>query len=103
MPEAKPSWDVRGPNEIETQQLVQGLDRRRFGNGSGSRGQLGLEGVARHRRTFEHKARVVGKQAEFLEQRRHDTLWDECSREVDVRPAVGIRVARSSDRASCSR
>ena len=76
MPKTEAPRDVGGPDEIETQQLVQGLDRRRLGNGGGSRGQLGLEGIARHRRTLEHEARVVRQQAELLEQRRHDTLRD---------------------------
>ena len=82
MPKTEAPGDVRGANEIQTQQLVQSLDRRRLGNGSGSRGQLGLEGIARHRRPLEDEARLVGEQAELLRERRHDALWDLRSGEV---------------------
>ena len=45
--------DVRRADEVESQQLVERLERRRRRNSGGGRRQLGLERVAGHRRPFE--------------------------------------------------
>ncbi len=56
VPEAEASRHVGGANEIELQELVDRVHRRRLGRRGRGRRQLGLERIARHRRSFEHEA-----------------------------------------------
>ncbi len=74
--EAEASRHVGGANEIELQELVDCVHRRRLrGRGRGGR-QFGLEWIARHRRSFEHEASAVRQQRELLAQRGGDRWWD---------------------------
>ncbi len=91
VPEAKPPWHVRLADEIELQELVDGVHRRLLGRGRRGRGQLGLEGVTRHRGAIQHQARRLGQQCELLGQRGGDRR-----RHLDGQ-------GQSSARASCSR
>ncbi len=99
MPEAKASRDVRRPDQIELQQVVDGDDRdvlRRAGSGGS---QLGLEGIARDRSPLENRARAVGEQPELLGQCRGDAVWNVDARERD-RSARGRPRRRAIQRAS---
>ena len=76
MSEAKAAGHVGGANEIELQELVDGVHRRRLRHGGRGRRQFGLEWIARHRRSFEHEASAVGQQRELFAQRGGDRGWD---------------------------
>ena len=69
MPEAKAARHLGLANEVELQQLVQGLERRRLGGRRGGRGQLGLERVAGYRCPLEHQPCAVREESELLGQR----------------------------------
>src|SRR6266508_2283855 len=69
MPEAKPTGHVGLANEVEPQQLVQGLERRSLGGRRGGRRELGFERVAGDRRALEHEAGAVREDGELLSQR----------------------------------
>ena len=56
MPEAKAARHLGLTNEVELQQFVQSLERRRLGSRRGGRGELGLERVAGYRRPLHHEA-----------------------------------------------
>ena len=68
MPEAKAARHLGLPNEVELQQLVQGLERRRLGGRRGGRGQLGFERVAGYRRPLQHAPCAVREKRELLGQ-----------------------------------
>ena len=72
MAEAEASRDVGGANEVEPQELVDGVHRRSLGPRGRGRGKLELERIARHRGSFEHEAPFVGQEAELLAQRGGD-------------------------------
>ena len=72
MPEAEAPGHVGRVNEIEPQEFIDRVHRRSLGRGGRGRRQLGLERVARHRRAFEHQARVLGQQRELFGQRGGD-------------------------------
>jgi hypothetical protein len=68
MPKAEPARDVGAADEIDPQELVERVHRRSLGcPGRGGR-QLGLEGIARHRRAVEHETRTVRQRRELLAQ-----------------------------------
>ncbi len=69
MPEAKAARHLGLTNEVELQQLVQGLERRRLGSRRGGRGELGLERVAGYRCPLQHEACTVRQETELLAQR----------------------------------
>ena len=74
--EAEASGHVGRANEIELQELVDCVHRRRLrGGGRGGR-QFGLEWIARHRRSLEHEASAVRQQRELFAQRGGDRRWD---------------------------
>jgi hypothetical protein len=60
VPETEAAGDVGGANEVELQELVEGLDRSLLGGGRCGRRQLGLEWIARHRCSFEYETSAVG-------------------------------------------
>ena len=72
MPETEAPGRVGRAQEIEPQQLVDRLHNVRLGNSGRGRGQLGLEGVAGHSRSFQHETFRTGQQRELLCQRRGD-------------------------------
>ena len=108
MPEAKAARHLGLANEVELQQLVQRLERRRLGSRRGGRGELGLERVAGYRCPLQHEACTVRQESELLGQRgsnrgrhveiRRRELRNAC-RALDER-AIG-RAAR--DRTGCRR
>ena len=57
--EAEASGHVGGANQIELQELVDRVHRRRLRCGGRGGRQLGLERIARHRRSFEHESSPV--------------------------------------------
>ena len=69
MPEAKAARHLGLPNEVELQQLVQGLERRRLGGRRGGGGQLGFERVAGYRCPLKHGPCAVREKRELLGQR----------------------------------
>lgn len=80
MPEAKAARHLGLPNEVELQQLVQGLERRRLGGRRGGGGQLGFERVAGYRGPLQHDPCAVREKCEFLGQGGRD-----CGRNVEIR------------------
>ena len=103
MPKAEAPGHVGRAHEIEPQELVDRVHRRGLGHRGRGRRQLGLERIARDRRSFEHEARGVRQQRELLAERRGDAST---GRRSPAATLVGGRrrpAARSSDRASCSR
>ena len=88
MPETKAARHFGAPNEVEQEQLVD-----RF-HGGGLRccgsccSQLGLEGVAGHRRSLEHPARIVRQEAELLAERGGNGRWHLDAGERDIGCAV---------------
>jgi hypothetical protein len=72
MPEPESPRHLRLPDEIELQELVDGVHRRRLGRRSRHGSQLGLERIARHRCAFEHQARRPREHRELLGQRSGD-------------------------------
>ena len=70
MPESEPPGDVRLAHEVESQQLVKRVERRRLASPRRRRGQLGIERIAGHRGTLEHATCPVREQGELLRQRR---------------------------------
>ena len=102
MPEAKAARHLGLSNEVELQQLVQRLERRRLGGRRGGGGKLGFERVAGYRRPLKHEPCAVREKCELLGQRgrnrgRHVEIP---GRELSDRLRVR---SRASDRASCSR
>ena len=69
MPEAKAARHLGLPNEVELQQLVQGLEHRRLGGRCGGGSQLRLERVAGYRCPLQHAPCAVREQSELLGQR----------------------------------
>ena len=72
MPETEAPGHVGRAQEIEPQQLVDRRHTVRLGKSGRGRGQLGLEGVAGHSRSFQHEAFRAGQQRELFCQRRGD-------------------------------
>jgi hypothetical protein len=72
MPKAKASGHVGCAKEIDFQQLVDGLHHRRLGHPGRGRGELRLERIARHRRSFQQKTFGVGELRELLCECRSD-------------------------------
>ena len=109
VPEAEPPRHIRLADEIELQELVDGVHRRVLGRPRRGRGQLGLERVARHRRAFEHRARRLGQQRELLGQRSGDGGRDtDGQRQLgSAGTAAGCEVERTAraagDRTGCRR
>jgi hypothetical protein len=68
----EPPRHLRLADEIQLQELVDGVHRRCLGYRRRSRGQLGLEWVASHRCAFEHQASWLREQRELLGQRSGD-------------------------------
>ena len=98
VPETEPARNIRWPDEIDAEKLIDGVDRGGVvDRGRGSR-QLGLERVARHRRTLEHAARAVREQAELLGQGGRDALRHLDPGEGDL-GAVADRRLRAVERA----
>ena len=98
MPETKAARHLGAPNEVEQEQLVD-----RFHGGSlrccGSCcSQLGLEGVAGHRRPLEHQARILRQEAEFLTERRSDGGWyfDPAERDISCEAHPRVTAERPS-------
>ena len=98
MPETKAARHFGAPNEVEQEQLVD-----RF-HGGGLRccgsccSQLGLEGVAGHRRSLEHPARIVRQKAELLAERCGDGRWNLDAAERDIRCVPGPAVTAERPR-----
>ena len=98
MPETKPARHFSAPNEVEQEQLVD-----RF-HGGGLRccgsccSQLGLEGVAGHRRSLEHPARIVRQKAELLAERCGDGRRNLDAAERDIRCVPGLAVTAERPR-----
>ena len=103
MPETEAPGNVRLADEIQAQQLVDRVDRRRLGGSGGRGGQLGIERVSRDGGALEDEACLLGEQSELLGERGGDRSRDvdACERRL-VAPAAGVS-GRSADRASCSR
>jgi hypothetical protein len=66
--EAEASGHVGRANEIELQEFVDCVHRRCLRAGGRGGRQLGLEWIARHRRSFEDEASAVGQQRELFVQ-----------------------------------
>ncbi len=88
VPEAEAPGNVCLTDEIQAQQLVDRVDRRRLGGSGGRGGQLGIEGLSRDGSALEDEARLLGEQSELLGERGSDR-----SRDVDAgeRKLVGRR------------
>ena len=84
MPKTKAAWHLGAPNEIEQEQLVDGFHCRSFRCCGSCCSQLGLEGVAGHRRSLEHPARIVRQEAELLAERRGNGRWNLDAAERDI-------------------
>src|SRR5918996_2124357 len=80
MPEAKAARYLGLANEVELQQLVQGLECRRLGGRRGGGGQLGLERIAGYRCPLQHEACTVRQESELLGQR-----GGNCGRHFEIR------------------
>ena len=80
MAEAEAPGHVGVAHEIELQKLVDCVHRRSLGRIGCRGGQLGLEGIAGHRRSFQHAACAVRQKRELFVQRRGDG-----GRNVDAR------------------
>ncbi len=76
VPEAEAPGHVGAAHEIKLQEFVDCVRRRRLRRGGRGRRQLGLEGIARHRGSFEDEASAVRQQPELLAQRGGDRRWD---------------------------
>ena len=102
MAEPEAPRDVGDADEVELQELVDGVHRRSLGHVRRGGGQLGLERIARHRGSFEHQAAVS-------DSRPSSSVSEAATADghPDVGPARrrrrGRPARRSSDRASCSR
>ena len=70
MPEAEPPRHVGGADDVQPEQLVERVERRRLGRARSRRGELGIERIAGHGRALEQAPRPVGQQRELLGQRR---------------------------------
>lgn len=84
MPEAEPPRHVGLADEIEHQELVDGVHRRVLGCPGRGRRQLGLEGITRHRRSFEHQACALREQGQLFAQRGGDGGQDAVVGQRDV-------------------
>ena len=80
VPEAEAAGHLGLANEVEPQQLVEGLERRRLGDRRGGGRKLGLERVAGHRCPLQRKACAVRQESELLGQRRSNR-----GRHVEIR------------------
>src|SRR2546423_14792617 len=79
MAEAEAARNVRLADEIQAQQLVESVDRRRL-VGAGGRGrEFGIERVSRDGGALEDEAGLLGEQRELLRERGGDR-----SRDVDT-------------------
>ena len=76
MTKAEPPGHVGRTQEIDAQQLVDDVHHRRLGHPARGRGELAVERIACHRRSFQHEALRVGQQRELLRQRRRDRRRD---------------------------
>ena len=72
MPKTEASRHVRLTDQVEAQQLVDRVERSRRWGECGSRGELGVEGVARYRRALEHEACSIGEKRDLLREGRGD-------------------------------
>ena len=88
MPEAEAPGNIRLTDEIQAQQLVDRIDRRRLGGSGGRGGQLGIEGLSRDGGPLEDEACLLRDQGELLRERGGDR-----GRDVDAceRGLVGGR------------
>ena len=68
VPKAKAAGDVGLADEVESQQLVQRVERRGLGNRRGGRRKLGLERVAGHRSALQYEAGGIRQKGELLGQ-----------------------------------
>ena len=65
MAEAEAPRDVGGAEEIDLEQLVEGLHDRRLARRRSRRRELRLERIAGHRRPFQHEPLRLGQQPEL--------------------------------------
>ena len=103
MPKTEAPRHVRLTDQVEAQQLVERVERSSRWSECGSRGELGVKGVARYRRTLEHEACSIGEKRDLL----REGGGDEC-RSAELTSAASSTAVPgvagwSSDRASCSR
>ena len=103
MPEAEAPRHVGRADEVETQQLVERIERRGVARGRGRRRELGLERVAGHGRALEHAAARRRQQRELLGQRGGDHGGSPSSASATLAAGPRRRPRRSRARASCSR
>ena len=88
----EPPRHLRAADEVEQQELVDRFHRGSLRCCGSCGGQLGLEGVARNRRSFEHAARIVREQAELLVERSCDGRWNFDAAERDAACSVAVAV-----------
>ena len=80
----EPTGDICNPDKVETQKLIDGLDRRCLVNAGGRRRQLGLERVSCYGSALENKALPAGEQAELLRERSSDASGNARSSNRDL-------------------
>jgi hypothetical protein len=68
MPKTEPSRHVHRAKEIDVQQLVDDVHHQPLGHPGRGRGELGLERIARHCRSFQEEAFVVRQERELLDE-----------------------------------
>jgi hypothetical protein len=84
VPEAEASGHLGGAKEIELQELVDGVHRRRLGRSGRRRRELELEWIARDCRAFEHTASAVRQLGQLFAQRGGDGRCDPDAAERDL-------------------
>ena len=87
MAEAKSPRDIRRPDHIQREQLVERIDRRRLRHTRRRAGQVGIERVTGDRCALQHATRTVREQGELLRERRHHRARnvDAADRELERR------------------